>query len=55
MIRRNTSEWGAVQRVQNSMSSEDWNSLCQGKAEMLDWDTSWVRVELLNKAMEVVK
>jgi hypothetical protein len=50
LIRRDTREWNAVQRRQNSMPLEEWISLAEGKVEM-NGDTSWIKVELLEHAM----
>jgi hypothetical protein len=50
LIRRDTREWNAVQRTQNSMPLEEWISLAEGKVEM-NGDTCWIKVELLEQAM----
>ena len=34
LIRRDTREWNAVLRTQNSMPYKEWESLCEGKVEI---------------------
>ena len=48
LIRRDTREWNAVLRTQNSMPYQEWESLCEGKVE-ISGDTSWIKVELLEQ------